>query len=46
VDIDPLTYNIGSASIEVAMTNRNRAIIPVHLYGQMADFPPRIWGIW
>ncbi len=37
VDVDPLTYNLDPASIEAAITERTRAIIPVHLYGQMAD---------
>ncbi len=37
VDIDPETFNIDPASAEAAMTDRTRAIVPVHLFGQCAD---------
>jgi dTDP-4-amino-4,6-dideoxygalactose transaminase len=37
VDIDPNTFNIDPEKIEKAITPKTKAIIPVHLYGQMAD---------
>ncbi len=37
VDVDPNTYNIDCDQLEKAITKRTKAIIPVHLYGQMAD---------
>jgi dTDP-4-amino-4,6-dideoxygalactose transaminase len=40
VDVDPISYTIDPAKIEAALTNRTRAIIPVHLYGQAADLDP------
>ena len=36
VDIDPATWNISPAAIEAAITPRTRAIVVVHLFGQMA----------
>ena len=37
VDIDPLTYTINSELIKSRITNKTKAILPVHLYGQSAD---------
>jgi dTDP-4-amino-4,6-dideoxygalactose transaminase len=37
VDIDPETYNLDTNQISEKVTGKTRAIIPVHLYGQMAD---------
>src|SRR5437899_6660772 len=37
VDIDPVTYSLDASQIESKVTSKTRAIIPVHLYGQMAD---------
>ena len=37
VDIDPVSFNINTALIEAKITPRTKAIMPVHLYGQMAD---------
>lgn len=40
VDIDSRTFNIDPSLIEPAITERTRAIIPVHLFGQMSDMDP------
>ena len=40
VDIDPRTYNLEPSKLESAITDRTKAIIPVHLYGQMCDMDP------
>jgi UDP-2-acetamido-2-deoxy-ribo-hexuluronate aminotransferase len=38
VDIDPVSYNLDPDLLEIAITARTRAIIPVSLYGQPANF--------
>jgi UDP-2-acetamido-2-deoxy-ribo-hexuluronate aminotransferase len=38
VDVDPRTYNMDPSKIEAAITPRTRAIMPVSLYGQCAEF--------
>jgi len=40
VDIDPRTFNLDPALIEPAITERTKAIVPVHLFGQCADMDP------
>lgn len=40
VDIDPGSYNLDVNQVEMAITAKTRAIIPVHLYGQCADMSP------
>jgi dTDP-4-amino-4,6-dideoxygalactose transaminase len=37
VEIDPKTYNIDPSNIEAAITPRTKAIMPIHLFGQLAD---------
>jgi len=43
IDIDPTTYNLDPSRIQSKVTHRTRAIIPVHLYGQMADMDAVMW---
>ena len=40
VDCDPISYNIDPSKIEEAITEKTKAIIAVHLYGQAADMDP------
>ena len=40
VDIDPVTFNLNPAAIEEAITEKTRAILPVHVFGQCADMDP------
>ena len=37
VDIDPITYNLDANLLEAAITPKTKAIMPVSLYGQLAD---------
>lgn len=39
VEPDPATYNISPANIRAAITDKTKAIVAVHLYGQLADMP-------
>lgn len=40
VDIDPATFNLDPMLVEAAITEKTKAIVPVHLYGQSADMDP------
>lgn len=40
VDIEPHTFTIDPGAVSAAITDKTAAIIPVHLYGQMADMQP------
>jgi dTDP-4-amino-4,6-dideoxygalactose transaminase len=40
VDIDPRTFTMDVGAIEAAVTEKTKAILPVHLYGQPADMDP------
>ena len=39
-DIDPVTFNVTADEVERVLTPRTRAMLPVHLYGQMAEMAP------
>ena len=40
VDVDPVTLNLDPARVADSVTKRTRAIIPVHIFGQMAEMAP------
>ena len=42
VDIDPVSYTMDPSGLAEAVTERTRAVIPVHLYGQPAEMDPII----
>lgn len=42
VDVDPVTFNMTADGLARAITPRTKAVIPVHLYGQMVDMDPLI----
>ena len=40
VDVEPVAYNMDPSKLEAAITKKTKAVIPVHLFGQMADMDP------
>ncbi|MGD0004160.1 MAG: DegT/DnrJ/EryC1/StrS family aminotransferase [Anaerolineaceae bacterium] len=40
VDIEPLTFNLDPNRVEAAVTAKSRVILPVHLFGQIAEMEP------
>jgi len=40
VDVEPVTFNMDPLMLEAAITPRTKAVIPVHIFGQMADMDP------
>ena len=42
VDIDPVSFNLNTDQVAAAITDRTKAIMPVHLFGQCADMDP-LW---
>ena len=45
VDIEPDTFNLDVSQIEAVITDKTRAIIPVHLFGQSAEMG-NLQGSW
>ncbi len=41
-DIDPKTFNLDPSKIEEKITDKTKAILPVHLYGQTVDLDPMV----
>lgn len=39
-DINPRIYNVAIESLEACITDKTKAIVPVHLYGQMSNMDP------
>jgi len=37
VDVDPVTFNLDPEKVEAALTDRTKAILPVHLFGQVCE---------
>ena len=51
VDIDEESYTMNPALLEAAITDKTKAIVPVHLYGQTCDMDPILaiakkWGLY
>ncbi len=44
VDIDPVSFNIDPGRVEGAITERTKAVIPVHIFGQCAEMEP-LWRL-
>lgn len=42
VDVDPATFNVTADILEAAITDKTKAIVPVHLFGQSCDMAPII----
>ncbi len=42
VDIDPVSWTMDASAVEPALSPRTKAIMPVHLHGQMADMEPML----